>query len=102
MPEEEDARTVAFGRELGRRGDAEGLDDGPEAGKRMPRDVEAEHLLFEGEALVRVPLRHHLGRLSAGDRGRRGQAVEPGPELAAKIDALLGPAALVVEHAGRA
>ena len=31
----------------------------------------------------------------------RGQAVEPGPDFAAKIDALLGPAALVVEHAGR-
>src|SRR5216117_3671663 len=100
VAEAEHARAVALGRELGRRREPERLDDGAEAGERMARDVEPEDLLFECEALVRLPLWHHLDRLAAGRRGWRRQEVEE-RGLALRAIPLLALAALERGVGGR-
>src|SRR2546427_4064574 len=64
-----------------------------EAGERMARNVEPEDLLLEGEALVRLPLRHHLGHRRAR-RGRSGRQEVEERRLALCAVALLALAAL--------
>src|SRR2546429_579178 len=59
----------------------------------MARDVEAEDLLFECEALVWLPLRRYLDRLRAGGRARCGEEVEE-RGLALRAVALVALAAL--------
>ncbi len=55
VAEEEDARTVALAARSAGGGDAQWLDDGAVARQRMAGDVEPEHLLLEGEALIGRP-----------------------------------------------
>ena len=69
---------MALGRQIGRRGDAQRLDDAAVSRQRMAGDVEAEHLLLEREALVGLPFRRDLGRRASPD-GRRRQDLEEGP-----------------------
>ena len=61
VAEEAHARAVAAAASSADDVTPERLDDALEAGQRMAGDVEAEHLLLEGEALVVVPLRHDRG-----------------------------------------
>src|SRR2546422_1342294 len=76
LTEEQHARPRALGRDLARRCHAEGFHHRRVAGQWMPRNVEAEDLLLELEALIGVPLGHNGDRLGLRRDRRRRQQIE--------------------------